>query len=311
MCIVAPSGNFCREAAIARASCPIGAVVPLGPTVREPCGLSRQPSEICTLPPCSHLQRARARERAPCGGRSARHLGLSQNPCHTRTPRDRDRLRFHIPAVGDPPDRSPMALANDGGARSEGREASGAGRWRAGVGFRRFGNTPAASGESIRLPTAEFQNDVMSSVFHSELPPSTARRRSLVRSGFEFDFAPVAARAFLLELPWLACSTWFNGCARTVQWKQYWKHTTRRTRSESACASAQIACSAIEAGRLASSSSCSRAHVVFCLWQVPPSRQCAIHALTNAPHYLPTLYEFWRSRERISSWPQGQGSSGL
>ena len=110
----------------------------------------------------------------------------------------------------------------------------------------------------------------MSSVFHSELPPSTARRRSLVRSGFEFDFAPVAARAFLLELPWLACSTWFNGCARTVQWKQYWKHTTRRTRSESACASAQIACSAIEAGRLASSSSCSRAHVVFCLWQVPP-----------------------------------------
>ena len=63
MCIVAPSGNFCREAAIARASCPIGAAVPLGPTVREPCGLSRQPSEICTLPPCSHLQRARARER--------------------------------------------------------------------------------------------------------------------------------------------------------------------------------------------------------------------------------------------------------
>ena len=160
MCIVAPSGNFCREAAIARASCPIGAVVPLGPTVREPCGLSRQPSEICTLPPCSHLQRARARERErPVVGGPRAILGCLRihatlGRLETETGCGSISLLLEIPPIVCP--WAERAIGGRG-ARSEGREASGAGRWRARVGFRRFGNTPAASGESIRLPTAEFR----------------------------------------------------------------------------------------------------------------------------------------------------------
>ena len=221
MCIVAPSGNFCREAAIARASCPIGAVVPLGPTVREPCGLSRQPSEICTLPPCSHLQRARARERErPVVGGPRAILGCLRihatlGRLETETGCGSISLLLEIPPIVRPwPERA-----------TEGRGARGARRAGRGDGERGSDSDALATRQpqverAYVYPPQNFDSDVMSSVFHSEVPPSTARRRSLVRSGFEFDFAPVAARAFLLELPWLACSTWFNGCARTVQWKQ-------------------------------------------------------------------------------------------
>ena len=211
----------------------------------EPCGASSRPaifgeerpshSHLAQLgrsypwfprsanPGVSHVKRGSPISHAPRAGRAARHLGPSRNPCHTTA--------VQQAAVPYRPSSRSSRLRSLAHALARGRSASGAGRGAVENERRTLWQRVSRKlEESIRLPTAEFENDVMSS---STANVWYVKPSLLLRAG---RCPHIPARSSLVRV---------RSSGSNVQ---LGKHTTRRTRSASACATTEIVCNAIEAG---------------------------------------------------------------